>query len=103
MLPETLVFYTCNYNIRTTHRNGAIKHIFYESDPRRDHQQVFFIHFVAPCLALHLAVKMLLQIFLYEDLSTLTLHTSVGCISSECPAGPHFVTQYYCGKREKHS
>ena len=26
-------------------------------------------------------------------LSTLTLHTSVSCISSEIPAGPHFVTQ----------
>ena len=35
-------------------------------------------------LALHLAVKILLQIFLYEDLSTLALHTSVGCISPEC-------------------
>ena len=23
------LFYTCNYNIRVTHRNGAIKHIFY--------------------------------------------------------------------------
>ena len=45
-------------------------------------------------LALHLAVKILLQIFLYEDLSTLALHTSVGCISlSRMPAGPHFVTQ----------
>ena len=32
-------------------------------------------------LALHLAVKILLQIFLYEDLSTLAIHTSVGCIS----------------------
>ena len=42
-------------------------------------------------LALHLAVKILLQIFLYEDLSTLALHTSVGCISSRMPAGPHFV------------
>ena len=31
-------------------------------------------------LALHLAVKILLQIFLYEDSSTL-YHTSVGCIS----------------------
>ena len=31
-------------------------------------------------LALHLAVKILLQIFLYEDLA-LALHTSVGCIS----------------------
>ena len=36
-------------------------------------------------LALHLSVKILLQIFLYEDLSTLALHTSVGCISPpEC-------------------
>ena len=41
-------------------------------------------------LALHLAVKILLQIFLYEDLSTLALHTSVGCISSRMPAGPRF-------------
>ena len=32
---------------------------------------MFFIHFVTHALALHLAVKILLQIFLYEDLSTL--------------------------------
>ena len=44
-------------------------------------------------LALHLAVKILLQIFLYEDLSTLAPHTSVGCIFTRMPAGPHFVTQ----------
>ena len=45
-------------------------------------------------LALHLAVKILLQIFLYEDLSTLALHTSVGCISLQnASLGPHFVTQ----------
>ena len=43
-------------------------------------------------LALHL-VKLLLQIFLYEDLSTLALHTSVGCISLQNANGPHFVTQ----------
>ena len=44
--------------------------------------RLFFILFVAHALALHLAVKILLQIFLlYEDLSTLALHTSVGCIS----------------------
>ena len=43
-------------------------------------------------LALHLAVKILLQIFLYEDLSTLAyIHLSV--VSSECQQGPHFVTQ----------
>ena len=77
------MFYTCNYNIRVTHRNGAIKHIFLYGNQIqwRDHQQIVLIHFVAPCLALHLAVKILLQTFLYEDLSTLVLHTSVGCIS----------------------
>ena len=50
--------------------------------------------FWSPChaLALHLAVKILLQIFLYEDLSTLALHTSARCIS-RMPAGLHFVTQ----------
>ena len=66
----------------------------HESDPRRDHQRdcsLFILSLHA--LALHLAVKILLQIFLYEDLSTLTLHTSVGCISLRMPAGPHFVTQ----------
>ena len=76
------MFYTCNYNIRVTHRNGAIKHILHESDPRRDRQpdcSLFILSLHA--LALHLAVKILLQIFLYEDLSTLALHTSVGCIS----------------------
>ena len=77
-----LMFYTCNYNIRVTRRNGAIKHILHESDPRRDHRadcSLFILSLHA--LALHLAVKILLQIFLYEDLSTLVLHTSVGCIS----------------------
>ena len=44
-------------------------------------------------LALHLAVKILLQIFLYEDLSTLTyIHLSV-VFPSRMPAGPRFVTQ----------
>ena len=63
--------------------NGAIKHIFYTN---QDHEEgssadcsLFILSLHA--LALHLAVKILLQIFLYEDLSTLTLHTSVGCIS----------------------
>ena len=88
-----LMFCHCNYNIRVTHGNGAIKHIFYESDPRRDHQQIILYSFCRSMRTLHLAVKILLQIFLYEDLSTLTLHTSVSCISSRMPAGPHFVTQ----------
>ena len=73
------MFYTCKYNIRVTHRNGAIKHIFYRSDPRRDHQQIISLFILLlHALALHLAVKILLQIFLYEDLKgTLALHTSV--------------------------
>ena len=83
MLPETpYMFYTCNYNIRVTHRNGAIKHIFYTNQIHGGIiSRLFFIHLSLHALALHLAVKILLQIFLYEDLSTLALHTSVGCIS----------------------
>ena len=89
-----LMFYTCNYNIRVTHRNGAIKHIFTRirsTEGSSADCSLFILSLHA--LALHLAVKILLQIFLYEDLSTLALHTSVGCISSRMPAGPHFVTQ----------
>ena len=44
--------------------------------------RLFFYSFVAPCACSSSSVvKILLQIFLYEDLSTLALHTSVGCIS----------------------
>ena len=61
-----------------THRNGAIKHIFYTNQIHggiiKD-CSLFILSLHA--LALHLAVKILLQIFLYEDLSTLALHTSV--------------------------
>ena len=77
-----LMFYTCNYNIRVTHRNGAIKHIFYTNQIHGgiiNRCSLFILSLHA--LALHLAVKILLQIFLYEDLSTLALHTSVSCIS----------------------
>ena len=50
-------------------------------------------------LALHLAVKILLQIFLYEDLSTLTLHTSVGCISlPECQQDRTLLRNQYNGE-----
>ena len=55
--------------------------------------RLFFIHFVAHALALHLAVKILLQIFLYEDLTRWPyIHLSV-VFPSRMPAGPHFVTQ----------
>ena len=50
--------------------------------------RLFFILILSlHALALHLAVKILLQIFLYEDLSTLALHTPVGCISLQVASG----------------
>ena len=94
MLPETPYVLYMQLRIRVTRRNGAIKHIFYESDPRRDHQQIVLYSFCrSHALALHLAVKILLQIFLYEDLSTLALHTSVGCISLQNTSR---TALYYC-------
>ena len=77
---EHLMFYTCNYNIRVTHRNGAIKHIFLRIRSTEGSADCSLFILSLHALALHLAVKILLQIFLYEDLSTL-YHTSVGCIS----------------------
>ena len=70
-----LMFYTCcSYNIRVTHRNGAIKHIFYTNQIHGGIiSRLFFIHCRAMRLLFILAVKILLQIFLYEDLSTLAL------------------------------
>ena len=55
------MFYTCNYNIRVTHRNGAIKHIFYTNQIHGGIiSRLFFIHFLSlHALALHLAVKIL--------------------------------------------
>ena len=69
---------------------------FTNQDPRRDYVGLS-IHLSLHALALHLAVKILLQIFLYEDLSTLTLHTSVGCISPpECQQDRTLLrNQYY--------
>ena len=94
MLPETHMFYTCNYNIRVTHRNGAIKHIFYTNQIHGgiiSRCSLFILSLHA--LALHLSVKILLQSFCMKIWGTLALHTSVGCISLRMPAGPPFVTQ----------
>ena len=94
ILPEHLMFYTCNYNIRVTHRNGAIKHIFTRirsTEGSSADCSLFILSLHA--LALHLAVKILLQIFLYEDLGVDTyMHLSV-VFPSRMPAGPLFVTQ----------
>ena len=91
-----LMFYTCNYNIRVTHRNGAIKHIFYYQIRSTEGSSADCSLFILSlhALALHLAVKILLQIFLYEDLSTFGLYIHLSVVfPSRMPAGPHFVTQ----------
>ena len=58
-----------------------VPYIFFTRIRSTTISRLFFIHLSLHALALHLVVKILLQIFLYEDLSTLALHTSVGCIS----------------------
>ena len=88
-----LMFYTCNYNIRVTHRNGAIKHIFYTNQIHGGSSadcSLFILSLHA--LALHLWLKYYFKSFC-EDLSTLPyIHLSV-VFPSRMPAGPHFVTQ----------
>ena len=90
------MFYTCNYNIRVTHRNGGSIHIFTRirsTEGSSADCSLFILSVLRACL--HLAVKILLQIFLYERfecLFILIVHLSV-VFPSRMPAGPHFVTQ----------
>ena len=98
MLPETPYVLYMQLQHQVTHRNGAIKHIFTRirsTEGSSADCSLFILSLHA--LALHLAVKILLQIFLYEDLSTLALHTSVGCISPpECQQDRTLLrNQYY--------
>ena len=71
--------------------------IFFESDPRRDHQQIVLYSFLSlHALALHLAVKILLQIFLYEDLSTLAAYICQLYFPPECQQDRTLLrNQYY--------
>ena len=81
MLPETpYVLYMQLQHQISAHRNGAIKHIFYTNQIHGGIIRCSLFILSLHALALHLAVKILLQIFLYEDLSTLTLHTSVSLL-----------------------
>ena len=77
-----LMFYTCNYNIKVS-LEMVLLSIFFTRIRSTEGSSADCSLFILSlhALALHLAVKILLQIFLYEDLSTLALHTSVGCIS----------------------
>ena len=79
------MFYTCNYNIRVTHRNGAIS-IFFTRIRSTEGSSLNCSLFILSlhALALHLAVKILLQIFLWRFEHVIT-PSSVGCISPpEC-------------------
>ena len=98
MLSETpMVFYTCNYKYQgNSYGNGAIKHIFTRIRSTEGSSADCFLFILSlHALALHLAVKILLQIFLYEDLSTLALHTSVGCILQNASRTALLRNQYY--------
>ena len=78
MLPETRYVLYMQLQHQVTHRNGAIKPYFYTNQIHGgiiSRCSLFILSLHA--LALHLAVKILLQIFLYEDLSTLTPYTYI--------------------------
>ena len=65
----------------------------YESDPRRDHQQIVLYSFCRSMrLLFHLAVKILLQIF-QRRFEHVGLTYICRLYFSRMPAGPHFVTQ----------
>ena len=86
------MFYTCNYNIRVTHRNGAIKHIFIRIRSTEGSADCSLFILSLHALALHLAVKILLQIFCMKIWARWPyIHLSV--VFPPSPAGPHFVTQ----------
>ena len=76
------MFYTCNYNIKVTLKMVLLS-IFFTRIRSTEGSSADCSLFILSlhALALYLAVKILLQIFLYEDLSTLLPHTSVSCIS----------------------
>ena len=89
------MFYTCNYNIRVTHRNGAVS-IFFTRIRSTEGSSADCSLFILSlhALALHLAVKILLQIFLlwrFEHVGLTYICPVV--FPSRMPAGPHFVTQ----------
>ena len=92
-----LMFYTCNYNIRVTHRNGAIKYIFYTNQIHGGIiSRLFFIHFVAPCACSSSSVVKYYFKSSAKIWASLALHTSVGCISPECQQDRTLLrNQYY--------
>ena len=90
-----LMFYTCNYNIRVTHRNGAIKHIFYTNQIHGGIiSRLFFIHFVSPCAGFIQRLKYY-QLFCMKIWARWPyIHLSV-VFPSRMPAGPHLLRNQY--------
>ena len=93
MLPEPVCSIHAITTSGVTHRNVLLS-IFFTRIRSTEGSSADCSLFILSlhALALHLAVKILLQIFLYEDLSTL-LPYICRLFPSRIPAGPHFVTQ----------
>ena len=77
------MFYHCNYNIRVTHRNGAIKHNFFTRIRSTEGSSADCSLFILSlhALALHQRLKYYFKSFCVKIPGTLALHTSVSCIS----------------------
>ena len=93
-----LMFYTCNYSIRVTHEMVLLSIFLRIRSTEGSSADCSLFILSLHALALHLAVKILLQIFLYEDLSTLALHTSVGCISLQNTSRTTLLRNQYNGE-----
>ena len=97
MLPETpYVLY-----MQLQHQGNSLEMVllsifFTRIRSTEDHQQVFFIHFVAHALALHLAVKILAQIFHSREFEHVGLTYICRLYSLQNAAGPPLLrNQYY--------
>ena len=100
------MFCTCSHTIRVNHRNGVASIFFYTNLIQLMGSSADCSLFILSlhALALHLAVKILLQIFLvwrFEHVGSFYIHLSV-VFPSRMPAGLHFVTQPIL-LSEKHS
>ena len=78
-----LMFYTCNYNIRCNFIEMVLLSIFFIRELTTEGSSADCSLFILSpaALALHLVLKILLQIFCMKIWISLVLHTSVGCIS----------------------
>ena len=90
MLPRDTLCSCYNYNIEVTHRNGAVSIFFTNQIHGGSSADCSLFILSLHALALHLAVKILLQIFLYEDFRHVSLTYICQLYFLRMPAGPHF-------------